>query len=226
MYKTDYYGIHERTYKILKDKNQRGWGGDEHNEEKNRQIKIALEILEKYNISKNEKILEIGCGDAELALQIAEKGYNTYGVDISDTAILWANEKAKKRMLSENFSVGSVLDLKYSKDSFQAIIDSYCLHCIIGNDRAKLFKTVNSVLKKDGLFIGFTMCNKIPIDMKEYFDPKTGILSRSGIAGRYIGNYKDILEEFIRNNFTIVEYQVEKAIDETESDTLIYVLKK
>ncbi|EKY5004783.1 class I SAM-dependent methyltransferase [Citrobacter amalonaticus] len=53
-------------------------------------------MLNKENLfpAPPAKFLELGCGNAAMSSQLmAQKGYDVYGIDISPTAITWANER-------------------------------------------------------------------------------------------------------------------------------------
>ena len=219
MTKTNYLGIHENHYRYSKENNKPGWNDSE-------TIKNILEFIlntfEKYDLDKSIKILELGCGDGELALSLAELGYNVSGVDISPTAIEWAKEKAKERNLNVDLFTGDVLNMEFKDNSFDLAIDSYCLHCIIGEDRAKFLKEIKRILKPEGVLTGITMSNTIPDDIKPMFNERREMV-KNGIAGRYIGRSDDILNEFEEVGFKIMDHSVTKI--ENEADDLKYVLK-
>lgn len=222
MYKTDYFGIHENQYKYLRENNRKGWGEED---EKQKIFEKVLNILKKYRIPERSKILELGCGDAELSLKLTEEKFNSYGIDISPTAIKWANKKANKREFSGNFIVGNVINLPYPENYFDIIIDSLCLHCIIGDDREKLLKRIKKVLKENGLFLGFTMCGEPAKDIKKDFNYKTRNLVRNGIAGRYIGEWENIIGEIERIGFKKLDHEIERSKNDEDNDTLIFVFK-
>lgn len=52
----------------------------------------VLDTILKYNISKNNKILELGCGEGRDAIYLLNKGYNLLAVDYSKSAILKCNQ--------------------------------------------------------------------------------------------------------------------------------------
>lgn len=215
MTKTDYYGIHENQYKYLKNSGREGW-----NDEKNiiSLFNLVLKSAE-YCITDNPKVLELGCGDGQLAVMLAEKRFDITGIDISPTAVEWAKERTDKA----GFLVGNVLDTGLESDLFDIIVDSYCLHCIIGEDRKKMLTEVNRQLKPGGLFTGITMCNTIPEDIKQFFNNKREMV-KNGISGRYIGKAIDILKEFTEAGFTSVYNSVEEI--ENEADDLKYIFRK
>ncbi|MCK5759803.1 MAG: hypothetical protein KAH33_00820, partial [Candidatus Delongbacteria bacterium] len=75
--KTAYHG-HDVAYKNLKAQGKTGWrDGVESYEEF-----LDYTFKQSY-VPKSGKFLELGCGAGETALWFAEKGYESYGVDIS-----------------------------------------------------------------------------------------------------------------------------------------------
>lgn len=223
MTKTAYHTIHETIYKKRKDAGEEGWGTIS---EKEKMIAKTASILSKIKIHKDSNILEVGCGDAEHLLTICKDKYKPYGIDISETAIGWAKEKAEQRKIKANFQVGSVLTLPYSSDYFDLVIDPLCFHCIIDKDREIFLSEVKRVLKSNGFFLGFTMCNTVPEDLTEFFDKQSRNLIRHGIAGRHIGTEESILQEFKKSGFKIVTSELVKDTTDRESDELIYLLQK
>ena len=158
-----------------------------------------------------------------MSLLLAELGYDVSGVDISPTAIEWAKEKATERKLQVKFHTGDVLNMSFKDNTFDIVVDSYCFHCIIGEDRDKFLKEIKRVLKPDGLFTGITMSNTIPDDIKKFFNEKREMIMH-GIAGRYIGRSEDIIKEFKESDFDVLDYSAEK--DEGGADDLKYVCRK
>ena len=215
MTKTDYYGIHENQYKYLKNSGREGW-----NDEKNI-VSLYDLVLKAAEFCKTDKpkVLELGCGDGQLAVMLAKKGFDVTGIDISPTAVEWAKERTDKAQFIE----GDVLYTGLESGSFDIIIDSYCLHCIIGEDRKKMLSEVLRLLKPNGLFAGITMCNSIPEDIKQFFNEKREMV-KNGISGRYIGKAVDILKEFTYAGFTSVCHSVEQI--ENEADDLKYICRK
>jgi ubiquinone/menaquinone biosynthesis C-methylase UbiE len=201
------YAAHDELYKRLRAEGESGWSTEVHIQEK---IKEGLS----KHAPKSGRLLELGCGDGELSLRLAERGFEVYGVDISSTAIEWAKEKAGERNLPVDFSVGNVLDLKeYQDEFFDFVFDGSCSHCIIGEDRKSFLVSVYRVLKKGGFFHVRTICGD-PWDEEtlKTFDKESRCLMRAGdIAYRYTGLPHDILEEIKTAGFHIVEWETGKG---------------
>jgi len=219
-YKTDYES-HDLGYKYKKDIGSLGWCEDSSEYEKiqNR----ILDLFKKTGISYPMKGLDLGCGAGNIALWLAKQKFDISGIDISPTAIDWGKEEAEKENLSINFQVGSAISLeKFGEDSFDFIIDSHCLHCIIGDDRIILFNNVKRILKPDGYFFVMTMCKPVAAEMQAQFDDNTNCLLRNGVHSRYIGEVDDILEEIKKSGLKIVEQEFE--IDEVDGNGYLVVI--
>ncbi|HIE14240.1 TPA: class I SAM-dependent methyltransferase [Candidatus Bathyarchaeota archaeon] len=221
MWRTDYFRIHENQYKKLKEEGKEGWADDIDIKDP---LAFINETCQQEGITSG-KLLDLGCGNGRFSIPFAEQGFDVYGIDISPTAIAWAKEKTKKRNLEIEYKVSNVTDLQYPDNFFNVVIDTLCLHCIIGDDRKIVLNQVYRVLKSGGIFIVITMCG----DPKEKelikdFEPTTRTVVRKGIAGRYIGLPEDILKEIESAGFKIINWQIKK--DPQHQDELLAVAKK
>ncbi len=84
-------------------------------------------------------VLELGCGNGAMAAQyLAERGYAVSGVDVSETAIRWAEDRFQQAGLDATFFVGNVCHLSQCEDAqFALIIDGSCLHCLLEDERRR-----------------------------------------------------------------------------------------
>lgn len=69
------------------------------------------------NLSKNAKVLDVGCGCGRDVSYLMEEQYDVIGVDLSKGMI----NEAKKRVEGGNFILMDMLDLKFDKESFDGI---------------------------------------------------------------------------------------------------------
>ncbi|MFN8671988.1 MAG: methyltransferase domain-containing protein [Candidatus Sericytochromatia bacterium] len=204
------YELHENVYKIRKHRGELGWSSEE---ELNDTIKDFEHFFLNNNLPKKAKILELGCGAGDFALWLSKKEFSIYGMDISETAINWAKEKAKKENLSINFTQGNVLNLNlYENNFFDCVIDGYCLHCIIGGDRKTFFQEIKKVLKKQGLFVIRSICNDPVSEMAtKQFDSQTRLLMNGDIATRYMALEDDLKKEVENAGFKIIFSKTKKV---------------
>lgn len=193
----------ESMYQNLKDQNKEGWNPEEISQS---MFEKASNILKRDNICSGS-LLDLGCGDGKLTIKFAKNGFEVYGIDISKTAVEWAEERSKAQSVEANFQVGSVLDLPYESEKFNVIIDSFCFHCIIGEDRKKFLSEAFRVLKNNGVLIIMTKCGN-PKDPNYPFDPETRCKVENGVPTRYMGLPQNIVAEIKNEGFKVLDYQV------------------
>ena len=103
----------------------------------------------------DKTVLEIGCGVGNNIIPIAKLGYEAYGIDISDYAIL----EAKKRSLQENVKIklasGNVEKLPYESNFFSFVIDRSVLTCTSPEVITRALDEILRVLKPGGIFMAF-----------------------------------------------------------------------
>ncbi|MEZ0052612.1 SAM-dependent methyltransferase [Mycobacterium sp. MAA66] len=74
-------------------------------------------------------VLDAGCGEAALSLDLAGRGYRTVGIDLSPTAIDLAISQARSRGLTTaQFAVADITTLHGYDGRFDTIIDSALFH--------------------------------------------------------------------------------------------------
>lgn len=111
----------------------------------------SLALIEKLDLPKNAKIIDIGGGDSYLIDHLLEKGFtNLYLLDISEKAI----ERAKKRLgdnaLKVNFIVSRNIDL-ITDEEFDVWHDRASFHFLTDkNDIAKYEALTNKNINEMG----------------------------------------------------------------------------
>ena len=193
----------ENSYRNLRRQRNDGWNTEELAQS---QFSIVTDILHRDDISDG-MLLDLGCGDGKLTIKLAQSGFETYGIDFAPTAISWANERAKAESVSASFIVGDVLHLPYLAEQFEAVVDSFCFHCIIGEKRKTFLSEAFRVLKRSKVLIIMTKCGD-PKDASYPFDPLTRCKIENGVPTRYMGLPQSIIEEVRNSGFTILDYRI------------------
>lgn len=150
-------------------------------------------------------------------------GFEVFATDISETAIAWVKEKAAERSVRADFRAANVLDPScWPEGFFGFALDSLCLHCIIGRDRAVFLNEVRRVLRPGGLLHVHTMCGQVtdPLVLRD-FDPLSRCHVIRGDALRYIGLADAILEEIADAGFEIRRSAVRTRETPNDQDDLI-----
>lgn len=99
-------------------------------------------------LGKSKNVLELGCGTGKHAYLLKQKGYNVFGIDLSQTMI----EEAKK--LGNNCQVADVRTFRCDK-KFDAVISLFHIASYQNTDEdiTNYFKTASYHLNKGGKFI-------------------------------------------------------------------------
>lgn len=99
---------------------------------------------------KGSRVLEAGCGTGRWVIPLCEKGYETYGVEISATAI----ELIKNNYKNANLFLlnGDIMALPYADNYFDSILSLGVLeHFEAYQDIRKALLEKKRLLKKEGL---------------------------------------------------------------------------
>lgn len=81
------------------------------------------------------RVLDAGCGTGELAIELARRGGEVTGVDISPVAIEIAAAKARSAGVTVDFRVGDATEMPGIEGPFRAVYDSGLLHSLDGHDQ-------------------------------------------------------------------------------------------
>lgn len=96
-------------------------------------------------------VLDAGCGTGELALFLAARGHQVWGVDYVPVAIERAKAKAAERGLPAHFQVGDALALSKLGRTFDTVIDCGLFHTFDEEDRCRYVLELAQVVRPGGL---------------------------------------------------------------------------
>jgi ubiquinone/menaquinone biosynthesis C-methylase UbiE len=171
---------------------------------------------------KGKKILDFGCGTGSYIKQMLKKGARIKGFDISPEML----KIAKKNYPKLELKLGSGYKIPF-KEKFDIVLSQLVVEHI--KDWDKIFKEVNRVLKKGGIFvfskgnpiteITWKVSKKNPLIRKfdNYFVEKKNLSEWKNILhkGRakkvrmpfYHKTYETIINLIIKNGFEIIGYK-------------------
>ncbi|HUS27675.1 MAG TPA: methyltransferase domain-containing protein [Kofleriaceae bacterium] len=220
MAKTD-YAAHDARYRQLREEGAPGWDTADGYREREAEYAWAIDAIDAIGRPGN-RLLELGCGAGNATPWFVERGFEVTGIDISPAAIAWANERG---IAGARFVVG---DLVASiPGQYDIAVDGHCLHCIIGDDRARFLANVRNALAPGGSFFVATMCGEITLPkLRASFDPATRCQVVDGIAYRYIGDASEILDEVRAAGFEVVASTINARKDDNDQDNLWAIARK
>jgi len=95
-------------------------------------------------------VLDAGCGTGENALHIAALGLPVVGVDVAETALSIAREKAAGRGIDADFVAADALHLDRLDRVFETVLDCGLFHTLDSDERRDYVASVASVTGRGG----------------------------------------------------------------------------
>lgn len=147
------------------------------------------------------RALELGCGPGRNAIDLAKQGCAVDAVDVSETAIRWARERAAEAGVDVNFVCSSVFDCRIETAAYDIVHDSGCLHHLPPHRRVGYLDLVRRALKPTGRF-GLTC-----------FNPEGGAdlsdldVYRNRTMGGGLGYTEARLREVLETAFNVLEFR-------------------
>jgi ubiquinone/menaquinone biosynthesis C-methylase UbiE len=173
------------------------WNADKYAQGASFVSSLAFSLIDILDTKKDEKILDLGCGEGTLAKEIQNRGAKVIGVDLSEDMV----DKAKEKGI-EAFVMG-VTNLQFEDETFDKVFSNAVLHWV--KDLNTSASEISRVLKKDGKFVaefgGFGNINSLCEAMSEVFF-KHKDFGRFNNPWNFVSDieYKNILE---KNGFKI-----------------------
>jgi SAM-dependent methyltransferase len=95
-------------------------------------------------------VLDAGCGTGENALHIASLGLSVLGVDVAETALALAREKARDRGIEAEFATADAFHLERLRCRFQTVLDCGLFHTFNADERSRYVASLASVTEHHG----------------------------------------------------------------------------
>ena len=105
---------------------------------------------------RNIKVLEVGCGSCANLWMIAKEGFDSYGLDLSEEALVLGKEMLDSWKSDANLKQGSFTQMPYEDSSFDVVIDVLSMSCTDHINYLKGIDEIYRVLKEGGLFFSYT----------------------------------------------------------------------
>ncbi len=125
--------------------------------------------------SKQDRILDIGCGCGRTTFALYRLGYeNVHGIDLSSNMIDCARMIARKKRIAVGFEVADACELPFEDASFDGALFSFngLMHIPQRRMRIRAMNEVNRILKQRGVFVFVTQSRDDP-DFKWFWEEET-----------------------------------------------------
>lgn len=170
-------------------------------------------IEQELKSDKSLKILDVGCGTGRHSIELSKRGYSVTGIDLSESQLARAREKAIQNNLKIDFQKHDARNLPFSSEFNIAIMICEGAFPLMETDEMnfEILKNVTKSLKEGGKFIFTTLNGLFPLyhSVEEFCDSTVD----AGNA-TYRSNTFDLMT-FRDHNITEVEDDLgsKKSID-------------
>lgn len=113
---------------------------------------IKNTLIERADLKKGAKVLDVGCGTGTLLIMIKKKNPDVeiHGVDGDPKVLKIAREKADSEEIVINLTEGMTNNLPYGNDSFDRVLSSLVFHHLTTEEKIATLKESYRVLKPGG----------------------------------------------------------------------------
>jgi SAM-dependent methyltransferase len=130
-------------------------------------------------------VVDAGCGTGENALHVARLGLPVLGVDVAETAVAIAREKAATMgsTIKVEFAVADAFQLERLGRTFKTVLDCGLFHAFDGDERPEYVANLASVTEHDGTLYVLCFSNEGPEtgphpitqeELRAAFNPSSG----------------------------------------------------
>jgi len=161
-------------------------------------------IEQEIGFDRHSRILDLGCGTGRHSIELAERGYsNITGIDLSDSQLARAREKATEKNLVIDFRKHDARDLPFHDEFDLVMMICEGAFPLMETDEMnyRILQNAARALKKNGKFIFTTLNGLFPLfhSVKDFLATESG----DGNA-RYDKNSFDLMT-FRDQNITTIE---------------------
>ena len=119
-------------------------------------------IEEEINFNKSYKILDVGCGTGRHAIELSKRGYDVTGIDLSESQLKRAREKASEQKLDIDFQLQDARELEFSREFDLVIMICEGGFSLMETDdmNYQILQSISRTLKPHGKLI-FTTLNAL-----------------------------------------------------------------
>jgi 2-polyprenyl-3-methyl-5-hydroxy-6-metoxy-1,4-benzoquinol methylase len=122
-------------------------------------------IEQELGFDKSKQILDVGCGTGRHAIELTKRGYTVTGIDLSETLLIRAREKAAEQGLNIEFLCHDARDLPFENRFDVAIMMCEGGFPLMETDEMnfQILQNVTKALKPGAKFIFTTLNGLFPI---------------------------------------------------------------
>ena len=108
-------------------------------------------ILDLIGDVRGKTVLDVGCGDGDLAIELSKRGARVSGIDISGSMIEAARARAAEEETDIDFRVAAAQQIPFPEEQFD-IVAAVTILCFVENP-APVFEEIARVLRPGGRLV-------------------------------------------------------------------------
>ena len=142
-------------------------------------------IEEEINYNKDARILDIGCGTGRHSIELTKRGYSVTGIDLSESLLRRAREKATQQNIKVDFQRQDARNLSFVGEFELVIMLCEGAFSLMETDEMnyQILRNASVALKEKGKIIFTTLNGLFPLfhSVKEFINSESseGILSEN-----------------------------------------------
>ena len=165
-------------------------------------------IASRFNIGKDTKIADFGCGPGLYTTRLAKRQANVTGIDFSRRSIEYAQEVAASEQLNINYVTQNYLEFE-TENRFDLVLMIMCDFCALSPiQRRVILGKFHKILKLGGSVL-LDVCSLEAFDQREEASTyKVNLLNGFWSPNKYYGflnTFKYDQEKVVLDKYTIVE---------------------
>ncbi len=139
---------------------------------------------------KTKQILDIGCGTGRHAIELAKRGYQVVGVDLSESQIRRAREKAKENNVQIDFQIQDARKLSFNQQFDLVIMLCEGAFPLMETDEMnfEILQNATRALEQKGKFIFTTLSALFPL-----FHSVKDFVNQNVVEGKSADNNFDLM---------------------------------
>ncbi|MDD5618067.1 MAG: class I SAM-dependent methyltransferase [Candidatus Omnitrophica bacterium] len=131
-------------------------------------------IEQELNFDKKLKIIDVGCGTGRHSIELAKRGYQITGIDLSESQLAGARKKAENLNLKIDFKRHDARNLPFEREFDVAIMLCEGGFSLMETDEMnfEILKNATKALKNKGKFIFTALNGLFPLfhSVKEFYE--------------------------------------------------------
>jgi 2-polyprenyl-3-methyl-5-hydroxy-6-metoxy-1,4-benzoquinol methylase len=167
-------------------------------------------IASEFNIGRDFKIADFGCGPGLYAAPLAKRGANVIGIDFSERSIEYAKEVAAREQLNISYVKQNYLEFE-TEDRFDLLLMIMCDYCALSPTQRKgILRKFHSILKPSGSVL-LDVYSLSAFEQKEEIatyevNQLNGFWSPKKYYG-FLNTFKYDEEKIVLDKYTIIELE-------------------